>query len=618
MMRRAIATISLSGVLAEKLTAIAAAGFDGIELFDNDLIASPLSPREVASRCADLGLTIDLFQPVRDIEGLPPDRFEAALHRVRVKLGVMAELGVSTFLACSNAGADALGDTALTAEQLHRVGDLAADHGMTVAFEALAWGRHINRIGQAWNAVKEADHPAVTLAVDTFHMLARGDDGSALADVPGDRIGFLQVADAPLLDMNVLDWSRHYRCFPGQGALDVTGVVAAVLDAGYRGPLSLEVFSDVVREADPGVTARDAMHGLLFLEGELARVVTGPAAELTTAAPPPSPCTDAAFLEIAGSPGDTSLLDLLKGLGFTNVGTHRTKPVGWWRNGDAHIVVNEAAAKPSPRVMALGVTAPPVDAIANRAKALLWPAVGTARAADEAPLPGITSPSGLRVFVSDVRGNTGDWQGDFIPTGGACEDSFAGIDHVGVTVSPDRLNQEGAFFRTLFGLSPGPIEEFIEPHGRLRSRAMRPAKGDLRIVLNVVDSGTGHEPPLGVNQVAFACRNVAAAARTLRSRGIALMAVPDNYYVDLGARFGLPVDFIEYLREHQLLYDRDADGELLHGYTDVLSTGFYVELLERRGGYNGYGASNTHVRLAAQSSRDQRNTGNTRWMTRSP
>ena len=75
-----------------------------------------------------------------------------------------------------------------------------------------------------------ADHPAVTLAVDTFHLLARGDDGTALAGVPGDRIGFLQVADAPLLDMNVLEWSRHFRCFPGQGTLDVTGVVAATLD----------------------------------------------------------------------------------------------------------------------------------------------------------------------------------------------------------------------------------------------------------------------------------------------------------------------------------------------------------------------------------------------------
>jgi 4-hydroxyphenylpyruvate dioxygenase len=601
-MRKGIATVSISGVLAEKLTAIAAAGFDGIEIFDNDLIASPMSPAEVASRCADLGLRIDLFQPVRDIQGVPPERFHAVLHRLRVKLAVMSELGVPTLLACSNVGTGSLADPDLTAEQLHRVGELAAEHGATVAFEALAWGRHVNRVGQAWAAVQRADHPAVTLAVDTFHMLARGDDAAALAGVPGDRIGFLQVADAPLMDMNVLDWSRHFRCFPGQGALDVTGVVAAVLEAGYRGPLSLEVFSDVVREAEPGDTARDAMRSLLFLEDQVAGAVTGGAAQVVTSAPPPAPSVDDGFLEVAGPAGDTFATDLLVGLGFVQVGRHRSKPVGWWRNGDAHVVVNQGEVAPTVHATALGVTAPPVDRVAARAKALLWPAVGTTRGADEAPLPGITSPSGLHVFVSDERGSDGDWQRDFVATGAEPADDLTGIDHVGVAVSPDQLNQEVAFFRTLFGLSPGPVEEFMEPHGRLRSRALRPGRGDLRVVLNVVDTGPGHAQPLGVNQVAFRCRNVAEVVRALRARGVALMPVPDNYYVDLDARFGLAEDVVTHLREHQLLYDRVGDGELLHAYTDVLPSGFYVELLERRGGYEGYGSANTHVRLAAQSS----------------
>ncbi len=411
-MRKGIATVSLSGVLADKLEAVAEAGFDGIEVFDNDLVASPLSPREVARRCADLGLAVDLFQPVRDLEGVPPERFDAVLHRVRTKLGVMADLGATTFLACSNVAADAVADPDLSAAQLHEVGELAAEHGVTVAFEALAWGRHVNRVTDAWDVVRRADHPAVTLAVDTFHMLARGDDGSALDGVPGDRIGFLQVADAPLLDMNVLEWSRHHRCFPGQGSLDVEGVVAAVLHAGYRGPLSLEVFSDVVRETDPRRTARAAMRSLLFLEDRLAADLDAEVTDLVTAAPPPPPRVDAAFLEIPSPPGDTSVPSLLEGLGFEHVGDHRTKPVRLWRNGDAHVVVNESDVS-----AAIGVTAAPVAAVADRAKALLWPAVATTRGEAEAPLPGITAPSGLHVFVSDEPGGPGDWQRDFGATG---------------------------------------------------------------------------------------------------------------------------------------------------------------------------------------------------------
>jgi len=603
-MRKSIATVSLSGLLAEKLTAIAHAGFDGVEIFDNDLVASPLSPKEVAARCADLGLTVELFQPLRDIESLPPERFEEALHRVRVKLAVMEQLGVSSVLACSNVRPDALAEPDLAAAQLNAVGKVAAEHGVTVAFEALAWGRHVNRVGQAWDAVVRADHPAVTLAVDTFHMLARGDDGSALDGVPGERIGILQVADAPLLEMSVLEWSRHFRCFPGQGALDVTGVVAAVLDAGYRGPLSLEVFSDVVREVEPGTTARDAMRSLLFLEDQVAGVVHEPAGVLVSAAAPPPAQTDTAFLEVASRGDDDTATRLLQGLGFSPVGRHRTKAVTWWRNGDAHVVVNESEPAPGAHATAVGVTAPPVGAVADRAKDLLWPAVDAARAAEDAPLPGITSPSGLHVFVSDVRGSRDDWQQDFVLADGPGRDgdgSLRGIDHVGVAVRPEQLNEEVAFFRTLFDLSPGAVEEFMEPHGRLRSRALRPAKGDLRVVLNVADTGPGHDTPLGVNQVAFACVDVAGVVRTLRSRGMPLMAVPDNYYTDLQARFGLAEDRLAHLREHQLLYDRSGGGELLHAYTHVLPTGFYVELLERRGGYDAYGSPNTHVRLAAQS-----------------
>jgi 4-hydroxyphenylpyruvate dioxygenase len=253
---------------------------------------------------------------------------------------------------------------------------------------------------------------------------------------------------------------------------------------------------------------------------------------------------------------------------------------------------------------AVGVTAPPVHAVADRAKELLWPTVDAARAADDAPLPGITSPSGLHVFVSDVRGSRDDWQQDFVPTTDQGRDGdvgLRGIDHVGVAVRPEQLNEEVAFFRTLFDLSPGPVEEFMEPHGRLRSRALRPSEGDLRVVLNVAETGPGHDAALGVNQVAFSCADVAGVVRMLRSRGLPLMSVPDNYYADLDARFGLARDVLDHLREHRLLYDRRGSGELLHAYTHVLPTGFYVELLERRGGYDAYGSPNTHVRLAAQA-----------------
>ncbi|GAA3654729.1 sugar phosphate isomerase/epimerase and 4-hydroxyphenylpyruvate domain-containing protein [Nocardioides ginsengisoli] len=587
-LRRSIATVSLSGLLAAKLDTIAAAGFDGVEIFDNDLIASPLTPSEVAKRCADLGLRIELFQPVRDVEGVRPDDFPAVVRRVARKLDVAAALGAPVVLLCSNVQPDAVDDPDLSAAQLARLGDLAAERGLVLAFEALAWGRHVDRVGQAWDIVRHADHPAVTLAVDTFHLLSRGDDARALDGVPGDRIGFLQVADAPLLDMDVLEWSRHHRCFPGQGTMDVTGVVEAVLAAGYDGPLSLEVFSDVVRESPAAATARDGLRSLVHLEDDLAR--RDPAA--VPVAPPAPARADAAFLEL---PADPTTDDLLDRLGFTLAGWHRHKPVARWRNGSAEVLVNAAATGP-----ALGIVASPVAQVAERARALHWPSVDVTRTTGDTRLPGIVSPAGVPVFVSAAHDEADDWRRDFGPATDA-NDGWTGIDHVGVAVPGHTLNEEVAFLRTLLGLEPATLEEFIDPHGRVRSRAFRPASGDLRLVVNVPDVGA-RRAPSGVVQVAFRCTDLLAEIRRLRAVGVPLMPVTANYYADLDARFDLEPALLADLRAHDVLYDRSGDGELLHAYTPVLPQGFCVELLERRGGYDGYGAANTHVRLAAQAS----------------
>jgi hypothetical protein len=70
-MRTSIATVCLSGGLSEKLQAIAAAGFHGVEIFENDLLSYHGTPTDVAKEIADLGLTLITFQPFRDFEGVP-------------------------------------------------------------------------------------------------------------------------------------------------------------------------------------------------------------------------------------------------------------------------------------------------------------------------------------------------------------------------------------------------------------------------------------------------------------------------------------------------------------------------------------------------------------------
>ena len=98
---------------------------------------------------------------------------------------------------------------------------------------------------------------------------------------------------------------------------------------------------------------------------------------------------------------------------------------------------------------------------------------------------------------------------------------------------------------------------------------------------------------------------VRAAARAARGRGLWSLPIPANYYDDLVARFELSSAYVEELKSLGLLYDRDERGEFLQFYTETVGAVFF-EVVQRVGGYEGYGAANAPVRLAAQHLHDAR------------
>jgi len=108
-MKTSIATVSISGPFTEKLSAIQAAGFDGIEIFEQDFIATDATPRAVGALVRDHGLEMTLFQPIRDFGGLPEPYRSRAFARAQRKFDLMAELGTDLVLVCSSCHPATLG-----------------------------------------------------------------------------------------------------------------------------------------------------------------------------------------------------------------------------------------------------------------------------------------------------------------------------------------------------------------------------------------------------------------------------------------------------------------------------------------------------------------------------
>src|SRR5579871_3575982 len=116
----------------------------------------------------------------------------------------------------------------------------------------------------------------VSFADHSFHIYCLGDNVNALASVPGNKIFFVQFADAPTLRMEPLQYSRHHRNFPYQGQFPLTEFVKALNATGYQGPFSLEIFNDEFRSAPSTRIALDGYRSLLVLQEKLSQNLIPP------------------------------------------------------------------------------------------------------------------------------------------------------------------------------------------------------------------------------------------------------------------------------------------------------------------------------------------------------
>ena len=160
----------------------------------------------------------------------------------------------------------------------------------------------------------------------------------------------------------------------------------------------------------------------------------------------------------------------------------------------------------------------------------------------------------------------------------------------------------------MLGLDLTAVTEVAAPYGLIRTRAVSTADGAVRLALSVSALRRGGWTP-GVPEpqhIAFATDDIVATVQRLHAAGAPLLSLPANYADDLEARFDLPPHLLAAIRQHELMYEEDADGGYLHVATEVLGDRVFFEVVQRLGGYGGYGTADVPygwLRSAAPGSR---------------
>ncbi len=236
------------------VSAAAGAGYDyvGLRLIP---VAGQTLPvfeqRDLERRLADTGvrvLDVEVFR-------LSPD---ANINEFEPAMAVAARLSATELLVH---GADP--DEGRLVESFSRLWELAARYGLNANLEPMPWVE-VSTVAKAKRIINAARKKNAAILVDAIHFY-RADN--SLDELKGAPLRYMQLCDAhpgrPTEVQELMRQARGDRLFPGEGALDLRGLMRA-LPADL--PLSLEV--PIARKIEPFERARLALEATKRFLGE--------------------------------------------------------------------------------------------------------------------------------------------------------------------------------------------------------------------------------------------------------------------------------------------------------------------------------------------------------------
>ena len=124
----------------------------------------------------------------------------------------------------------------------------AAERGTRVGFELMPFAM-IRTLEDSLKLVQGAGASNGGICLDTWHLVKLKIPYDALRRIPPQYITSVELNDGTF----ECPWSLHedtvnHRRFCGEGEFDVKGFIAAMQDAGYRGPWGIEVLSEELRK----------------------------------------------------------------------------------------------------------------------------------------------------------------------------------------------------------------------------------------------------------------------------------------------------------------------------------------------------------------------------------
>ena len=241
--------------LMDKIRLVGEAGFDGIELWLNDVweyVARGGEVSDIEKAISDQGLIVPSVIAMRQWGDMDGWEHQLVLDEARRRFALGARLGAPFIVATPPLEKPETEHLPARYAELLRIG---REEGIRPTFEYISFFKSVHTVSKAWEIVQVTDDQDATLILDAFHNWNSGSTESELRSIPVERISHYHIDDA---DPNKPAGTQTDpdRVMPGDGQIDLKAEIKALKEMGYDGTVSLELFNESWWQLDPKETLR--------------------------------------------------------------------------------------------------------------------------------------------------------------------------------------------------------------------------------------------------------------------------------------------------------------------------------------------------------------------------
>ncbi|MDP6447822.1 MAG: sugar phosphate isomerase/epimerase [Pirellulaceae bacterium] len=242
--------------LLEKVRIAAEAGYDGIELWVNDIyefVGQGGEVGEVQRALRDHGLQTPSMIALRGWGEAAPLEYPLMIDEAKRRMELARRFDCP-YLVCSPPR-----ERCAFSQIADRYADLlevGRSIGVKPTFEYISFFNSVASLEQGWAVVNRVSQdPHATIILDAFHSWNTNSSLDTLRQIPASRISHYHIDDAAA-HLTPGKQRDPDRVMVGDGVIDLVAELRVLIELGYNGWISLELFNPALWDRDPLEVAR--------------------------------------------------------------------------------------------------------------------------------------------------------------------------------------------------------------------------------------------------------------------------------------------------------------------------------------------------------------------------